>query len=200
MKKLLGPAVLFLLCSLPTFAQYEESRVELGGGFTFRSYGPPPNGGTAPNPHLDMFGWDATVSYDVNRWLTMATDFDGTYKSTADPEGGYDHTSIYSAVAGPRVYPLGHHRLAPFAHVMFGLAHATATASAATDCAPYCTLSDGSFALEAGAGLDLNATKHIAIRIGEFDYEKTNFLAFSFPPLSDTNNSYKYKAAVLLRF
>jgi opacity protein-like surface antigen len=204
MKKLLGPAVLLLLCSLPTFAQDEESKVEVGGGYTFRSFLPPTPGAGIPNPRLDMSGWNATVSFDINRWLTVATDADGTYQSSAEtpPLTGNTQTSIYSVVAGPRIYPLGHHKLAPFAHVMFGLAHARITSPTSTGCGTSfsCTFTDGSFDFEAGGGVDLNVSKHLAIRFGEFDYERTSFLSFSTYPLSDVSNNFKYKAAVLFRF
>lgn len=202
MKKLLGPAVLLLLCSLPTFAQDEQSKVEVGGGYTFRSYGPSPTGLSIPNPALHMDGWNAGVSYNVNNWFTLATDADGTYNSSKEsaPLTGNIQTDIYSVVAGPRIYPLGHHKLAPFAHVMFGLAHARVTSPPSTDCGSFCTFTDGSFDFEAGGGVDLNVSKHFAVRLGEFDYERTSFLDFSSPPLSDVNNNYKYKFAVLFRF
>ncbi|MGA8012284.1 MAG: outer membrane beta-barrel protein [Candidatus Acidiferrales bacterium] len=197
MKKLLGLAVFLVFFSLPTFAQYNESKVEVGGGYTFRSFQPSPVGDSLPNPRHSSNGWNATVAYNVNDWFTIATDVDGT----RDDEGANGLVKFYTVLVGPRVYPFGHHKLAPFAHVMFGLAHFNSTLpNSSNDCAPFCTLTDGSFAVEAGGGVDLNLTKHFAVRLGEFDYERTSFLSLSNPPLSATNNNYKYRAAILFRF
>lgn len=200
MRKLSGLFALLVLFSLPALAQDEGSRVEVGGGYTFRSFLPPTPGAGLPNPRVNFNGWNATVSYRATNWLTVATDVDGTYNSTPDVSGGSDQSSIYTVLAGPRVYPLGHHKLAPYGHVMFGLAHIRATLSSASDCGSFCTATDGSFAIQVGGGVDLNLSRHLAIRAAEFDYERTSFLDLSTPGLSDGSNNFKVKAGILFRF
>lgn len=199
MKKLLGLSVLLVFASLPAMAQGTPA-LEVGAGYTFRSFAPPPTGAPPAPPRVSMNGWNATVSYNVNDWFAVATDFDGTRNSVTDPLGGSDTTNIYTVLVGPRIYPVGHHKLSPFAHVLFGLAHLNINLPTSSGCSPFCTSTDGSFAFAAGGGLDMNLSRHFAVRLGEFDYERTSFLFIATPGLSDANSNYKFKAALLIRF
>jgi opacity protein-like surface antigen len=66
-------------------------------------------------------------------------------------------------MAGPRVYPMGHHAISPFVHVLAGGGHAKIDISGGG------SASDTAFAFEAGGGVDVNVTPRIAIRVGESD-------------------------------
>ncbi|HTR47788.1 MAG TPA: outer membrane beta-barrel protein [Verrucomicrobiae bacterium] len=198
MKKLLGPIALLLLCSLPAFAQ--DNKFEVGGGYTYRSFIPPTPGPDIPNPRVSYNGWNGSVAYHVNNWFSVATVVDGTYNSVADESGGNDKSSIYTVLVGPRVYPFGHHTIAPFGEALFGLAHIRTTLPSSTECGDFCTFTDGSFGVAVGGGVDLNLTKHVGIRAAEFDYERTSFVDLSTPGLSDASNNWKVSAGVFFRF
>jgi opacity protein-like surface antigen len=210
MKKLLGLLALLALASLPATAQLSISKIEVGGGYTFRSFAPPPSfaqdGVTVVNfPRVNMNGFDFNAVYNVNSWIGVAADVDGTRNTTPDSAvAGNDTTWIYTVMAGPRVYPLGHHKLTVFAQVLFGHAYFTVTVPMASGCGGNtgfsCKFTDGSFGFSAGGGVDWSLNHHLAVRLGEFDYERTAFPQIATATLSDTNNNYKYKAGVLIRF
>jgi opacity protein-like surface antigen len=179
--------------------------VEVGGGYTFRSFAYPPaegeDGGVLNFPRVSMNGWDANAALNLNKWIGVAADVDGTRSSAPDEISGNDITWVYTVMAGPRVYPIGHHKLTPFAQVLFGHSYLTITLPSETDCAPYCKFTDGSFAWSAGGGLDWAVSRHFVVRLGEVDYERTAFFKISSAPLlSDANNNFKVKAGVILRF
>lgn len=195
MKKLLGLSALLVFSSLPAMAQ-GTPLAEVGAGYTFRSLDVP------FSPRLTTHGWNASVVLNLNNWLGAATEVDGTRVSMPDSVlPGNDTTDVYTVLVGPRIYPVGHHRLTPFAHVLFGLAHSTITFPPSTDCAPApsCTITDGSFTLAMGGGLDFTLTRHFGVRLGELDYERTSLFHFLAPGTPDQSN-YKFKAGILIRF
>lgn len=194
MKKLLGPAVLLLLCSLPTFAQYEESRLEVGGGYTYRSLDIP------GSPRVNMNGWDGNAAFNVTRWFAMAVDGDGAYHPTTDPNGGTDHTTVLTVMAGPRFYPVGHHKLTPFVQGLFGKGFLDLSFPTNSS-GPAFSLSDDFFAWSAGGGVDYTVSKHIAVRLGEFDYEQfQSILLDGYNVPSPHQNNFKYKGGIVFRF
>jgi len=159
----------------------QDSRVDVGGGYTYRSWG-------FAGSRFNMNGWNATASFNVNNWLTAAADFDGTYTNSSTGTAW-----LYSFMGGPRIYPLGHHKTSPFVHALFGGDHTTINFSDGGGSA-----TDTTFAFEAGGGVDVDVTKHLAVRIGEFDYEQTRL--FGGPGGFPSQNNFKYKAAILFHF
>jgi hypothetical protein len=187
MKKLLALFALLAVFSSPALAQGTPI-FQVGGGYTFRSFNVP------FSPRLDMNGWNVTAEYAVTRWLSAAADIDGTYKSQPDTlVTGTDHTDITSFLFGPRIYPLGHHKLTPFVHALFGAGHSKLTAPGVPD------LTETDFAFAIGGGLDLSLGKHFALRVAKFDYEQTRFYK-SFAPGTPNQNNFKYSAALLIKF
>lgn len=184
MKKLLGLFALLALISVgvkPAMAQGGE----VGGGYTYRSWG-------LPGERINMNGWNATVGVGLNHWLTVAGDFDGTYSNQGTNGSGW----VESFLFGPRIYPVGHGKVAPFAHAMFGGSHASINFPASGG-SPAFTEADTAFAFEVGGGVDVNVTHNFAVRLGEFDYERTNL--FNGVGLPNQDN-YKFKAGILFRF
>jgi hypothetical protein len=181
MKKLLGLLALLALASVTgRSAMAQDSRVDVGGGYTYRSWG-------FPGTRFNMNGWNATASYNINSWLTAAADFDGTYTNNVTGTAWLD-----SYMGGPRVYPMGHHKISPFVHILAGGAHTTVNFAGGGGSA-----SDTTFAFEGGGGVDVDLTRHFAVRIGEFDYEHTSLFASLGIPVQ---NNFKYKAAILFHF
>ncbi|MBZ5696727.1 MAG: porin family protein [Acidobacteriia bacterium] len=204
MKKLLGLSALLLVASLPAMAQVSTPRIEVGGGYTFRSFAFPPAfndaGGVVNFPRVNMNGWDVNAAFNVTNWLAIAGDVDGTRNSSPDSfePTVNDTTWVYTVMGGPRVYPFGHHKITPFAQVLLGHGYLTIYIPPAAG-GPF-TLSDGSFAFSAGGGVDASLGHHFAIRLVEFDYERTAFTAIASPGLSDANNNFKVKVGAVIRF
>jgi hypothetical protein len=90
-------------------------------------------------------GWNAAVTGNVTRWFGVTADFSGVYKSGA---------SLHTYMFGPQ-FSVRTERVTPFAHALFG--GATVEGSSA-------------FSMALGGGLDVNAGKHLAIRLVQADW------------------------------
>jgi hypothetical protein len=176
MKKLIVLLALFVFASLPAMAQLNTSKIEVGGGYTFRSLD------GLGGPRINMNGWNATAGYNVAGWLQLALDVDGAYGTVLGA-----NLSQYTFFAGPRVYPLGHRKIAPFVHALAGISKFAVSA-------PGAAVTDSLFAFEVGGGVDAQVSKHISVRVGEVDFEQNRNLS------NPLQNNFKFKAGVILRF
>ena len=185
MKRLLGLLVLLALSTVPAMAQLDNTpKLEAGGGFLYRSYN------LQFAPRQNEVGWFATADYNFNSWVGIAADIDEGFRGTNVATDEYRH---YSFLFGPQVYPLGHHRLTPFAHALFGVSHFTFPLPIDEG------FTDSGFAFALGGGVDWRATRLISIRLGQFDYEQDqNFGCCSSG--NPTQHNFKLKAGVLLTF
>lgn len=187
MKKLLALFALLVVSSIPTLAQHREGETplfEVNGGYTYLRWQVPSF--VAPPSSLNYNGFNVGGTLNVTNWAGLAADISGTYNS----QNGAD-TNIYSYLVGPRIYPIGHHKLTPFGHALFGVAtlHIPGNIPA----------TEGKFSFEIGGGLDWTVMKHIAIRVGQLDYQRTQFLRYVDPSI-DNQNNFKYSAGVVFRF
>ena len=107
MKKLFGMLALVAIFTVPTLAQGTPT-FEAGAGYQYRSFDVPGGG-----PRLNMNGWQISADANINHWLGVTADFDGTYATF----GGGDNT-VYSYMVGPQIYPLGHHVITPYVNVL----------------------------------------------------------------------------------
>jgi opacity protein-like surface antigen len=190
MRKLFAVFALLAVSGIPTLAQ-DKPLFELSGGYTFQDWQVP----AILEPPPDYYhynGFNAGGAVHFTRLVSLALDVTGTYLTTSGPPS----TSIYSYLAGPRIYPLGHHRLTPYFHGLVG----AATYHVPSDVG---IPSETKFAWEIGVGLEYTLLRHVAIRLGQFDYEQTRFLhSFAGVPVVPKSNqdNYKYSAAVVFRF
>ncbi len=195
MRKLLGLMTFLLLASLPAMAQGTPAG-EVGGGYTFRSYGLPSF--EQPPSRISMNGWNATGDYNFNPWFGVAVDVDWTTNSTDGAE-----THISTAMIGPQIYPLGHHRLTPFVH---GLVGAGRYYFNVPDCGcfgPNFTndFSEYAVAWAVGGGVDYTVAPHVAVRLGQIDFEQVRFELQAFQSgAAAAQNNFKYSAGILFRF
>ncbi|HTA52983.1 MAG TPA: outer membrane beta-barrel protein [Candidatus Acidoferrum sp.] len=180
MKRILGLFALLMLSTLPALAQSEGyPKFEAGGGFLYRDYG------AQFQENTNEIGWFATADYNFRNWLGFDADFDGGY---AHPFHADTHQ--YTVMFGPQVYPLGHHRLTPFAHALFGVSHFNF---------PDFDFSDTAFGFALGAGADWKLTHHIALRVGEIDFEQ--FRNFGGGTTGNPlQNGFKAKVGVIFSF
>lgn len=115
--------------------------------------------------HLDggghLFGFTAAPAYNFKKHLAVEGDL--TY--TTSPENGA-RFNLFTYMAGVR-YTVRGKRLQPFVHALVGGAHIS-------DFGFHDTGWSGKF----GGGLDIVATKHIAVRVFQVDYFPTGFNGF----------------------
>jgi opacity protein-like surface antigen len=151
MRKSIALAALLVLLSVPAMAQ-KSPEAEVFGGYSFFSHG-------AHNLH----GWNASVNGNINHWLGIKGDFSGLYKT----KNGLRLT-LHTFTVGPQLSYRKNRRIVPFAHALFGVAHASAGYQ---DLA----YSRNSFAMNFGGGMDWVVHKNVAIRVIQSDLLVTYF-------------------------
>lgn len=186
MRRIFQLMSLFLLMSLPAFAQ-NTPKVEVFGGYAYfhtppryysnQVYGPYTS--ISNDPSLN--GWNVSVAGNVNSWLGVVADLGGYYANAETSTlvlGGFPIRStsgtttvrLYSFLFGPQLSYRKNEHFTPFIHALFGGVRqrfgpeVTSTASPQTD-----------FGMALGAGCDLKATEHLAIRVIQADYIRTRF-------------------------
>jgi hypothetical protein len=122
-------------------------KVELFGGAQFEHL----------QPSYNAAGWNGALTGNFKHILGITADFSGVYKSKRSS------SSVYTYTVGP-VLTARLPVVQPFAHALFGGAHA----SIGDD-------SDNSFAMLLGGGLDLGLRKGIGLRLLQADWLMTRF-------------------------
>src|SRR5262245_21961275 len=157
---------LFVLAAAIAFAgtsamAQEPSKIELAGLYTAipELFGP------------TCHGVAGSVSYNWNRWLSAVGDISGCKGS--GPSGIFSSPSSppithpwFTYLAGPRVSY--RRRLTPYAHALFGGAHANNDNS-------YSVIKGNAFAIAIGIGVDLKLSDRVAIRLIQPEYLRSNF-------------------------
>ncbi|HYL69094.1 MAG TPA: outer membrane beta-barrel protein [Candidatus Limnocylindria bacterium] len=207
MKKLLALFALLAVSSIPTLAQHRDGETpvfEVNGGYTYQRWSVPPvaQGPTGPTS-LNFNGFNVGASYNITRWLAAAADITGTYNNQG--AGGFNaKTHIYSYLFGPRIYPLGHHKLTPYVHALFGVATYNINIPAdLVNMLPPFQESNNDFSFAVGGGVDWSVGKHFAVRLGQFDYQQTRFLhsdAVGAGLSASNQNNFIYSAGLVVRF
>jgi hypothetical protein len=139
---------------------------DLSAGYTLQIFRTVSGG-----PRTSLQGWYASVNYNYYSWLGIEAQASGDYRFQPNP--GSD-IAIYGLMAGPRIYPLRHRKLEPWAHILFGGAIFRSHYPAFGGIGPITRVYD-SKAFEGGGGFDLNRWSHWGIRLIEIDYERTQF-------------------------
>jgi len=176
MRKLILLVVVLFAAAVPSFAQSYPS-TEIFGGYSYLSA--QPFGG-----RTGMNGWGASVSGNFGpKWGGVA-EFGGNYATVHEVVPGvgtFDlKTSIYPFLFGPRVSSRGK-AATGFAHVLIGGARLKVGDGSGT-----------SFAMAVGGGVDVNAGKSLAFRLGQADY---------FPNrLNGTwNSDFRFQAGIVIK-
>ena len=161
MRKLICVAALLLAISGLAMAA-EAPRPEVYGGYQFTST----DGGWHGS------GWNSGMNLNITRWLGATGDFSGVYSSG---------TSLYTYTFGP-VVSTRRHNFSPFAHALFGGAHAASGG-----------IGDGGMAMMFGGGVDVGNRK-LALRAVQFDW-----LTLRFAGVTNKNNM-RVTTGLLYRF
>lgn len=203
MKKLLGIVIVLMVVSVPAFCQ-DHPKAEVFGGYQYThiSYGIPSGAELLPGDHTaeSYNGWNGAFTVWAKPWLGVTGDVSGAYKSDALFSGSGVNVKVHTFMFGPTIASHSNEKFVPFAHVLFGGAHCSASGLGAGsgDCIG---AGSNSFAMAFGGGLDVGSKK-IAFRVGQFDYIYTRFGhegSADIPPLNH-QNTFRYSAGIVFRF
>jgi hypothetical protein len=143
MKKLAGVVLLIAAAAIGARAQ-ETPAVEASAGYSYLRIGG--SDGTNQN------GASGSAAFNVSNWLGVVGDFGGYHSS---PQGVSINT--YTYMFGPRVSYRTRTGVTPFAEMLFGGSHMSASAFGATGTV-------NPFAYSFGGGVDLRLSGHWALR------------------------------------
>jgi len=161
MRKLIGVVVVVLMVSALGMAG-EKPAPEVYGGYQF----------TSTDGGWHASGWNGAANMYVTRWFGVTGDFSGVYKSGSN---------LYTYTFGP-VVSKRKGNFSPYAHALFGGAHAGAAG-----------FGDGGMAMMFGGGLDVGAHK-LVFRAVQFDWMTLRFNGYT-----DKNNV-RVNTGLLYRF
>jgi hypothetical protein len=150
MRKLIAFASFVCMLSIVSLAQ-ETPKPEVYAGYQFTST----DGGWHGN------GWNTGANLYIMKWLGATGDFSGVYGSSSN---------LYTYTFGPTI-STHRHSVSPFAHALFGGAHAGSPLGG-----------DNGMAMMFGGGVDLGHQK-LALRAFQVDW-----MTLRFNGVTDKNN------------
>jgi len=158
-----------------------------------------------------LHGGNGSLAYNVNSYLGLVADFGGyrsteirrTGAGTAPPVVVDADGNVFTYLFGPRLSFRKHDRVTPFAHALFGVAHASKVSIPGCTGFPGCTPlpSENVFAMALGGGFDVKVHRHVALRIIQAEYLMTRFRDPS-PGAGQrgTRNNLRLSAGIVFRF
>jgi opacity protein-like surface antigen len=184
MRNSLALGLLFAIFGTVPLAKAQEgpSRLELYGGYDYiRANANPRIPGEPTSESLNTNGGSGQITFNGNNWLGLVADFSGY----ALARHGFATTHQISYLFGPRIN-LRRDRITPFAHVLLGGVWAEDG---------FVLGSVTAFGMTAGGGVDIDVSRHIAIRPVRAEYFLTKF--------SDGNNNrqnnFRFSAGIVVR-
>ncbi len=189
--------VLALLLSANLLMAQDAPKAEVFGGYSLLRTDT--GGLTGGSENLN--GWNAALTGNFTKNFGITADFSGHYKSLSVSQLGVSASAnfhSYTFLFGPQVGgSIGKAR--PFVHALFGANRASVTGSAAGVSA---SISDTGWAMAFGGGLDVKASKILAIRVAQADYLRTNH-GFSSSSLGVSTpsvglNNFRFSAGIVL--
>jgi opacity protein-like surface antigen len=192
-----------VLCFCSSSHAQDVPRVEIFGGYSYLnidvsslSNALNQAGVSGVGDRLSLNGWETSANVNLNRWVGIEGDLSGHYKGDCEGLSGLTCKDL-SFMGGPRfTYRKG--KITVFAHGLFG----GDTASVSTNGANFvsgasdvsASLSNTSFALAAGGGVDYMVTNRISVRLGQADY----FLTRHFNDIGvPSQNNYRVSAGIV---
>jgi len=174
-RRLTSLIFVLVLGSLVAAAQQSTSKFDVFGGYSYF------NGSTSGvTNRYSLNGWNGQGTYYLNHWLGATADFGGYYGS---PFGL--SANNYSFLFGPTVrIPVAH--VSPFAHVLFGADRIYESLLGGS-------VTDTSFGMALGGGVDIPVKGGLAVRAGQFDWLYSNHF-------STGQNNLRVSTGVVFRF
>ena len=193
MRKVSVVALFLVLCG--TFAVAQKG--ELAGGWNFLHL----DSDFLPTQNSVVGGFFIDGTYYFADVLGLTGEFDynkKTFSTEAPTLLSGDQARTYSFYGGPRVKArIG--TLEPFAHVLFGVTNLQLTQVGVP------SESANKFSMKLGGGLDVKFFPHLALRLGEVNFYRTDFsptdFSFGFPGAGtkDNQNNVTFSAGVVIR-
>ena len=166
-------AAFAVLCITTVAAAQEQPapKWELYGGYSFFHPGAdihgvlplgllPVSSRLEPNPR----GVAASVTYDFNRWFGLTLDSSTSWNSGEVGTDRVDDTALSNLSLGPK-FTFRHHRFSPFLEVLVGDHRLM----------PDAFHDIQKLGVMAGGGLDINLTRHVALRLLRADFVYSNY-------------------------
>jgi len=180
MKKVIFVCATLLLCVLPALAQ-DYPKAELFLGYEYVRFNPAHE--ASGNQNFNMNGGGGAILYNFKPAFGIKAEFTGAgagdMKVCSQVGSNCLTTSgnFFTYLFGPQ-FTYRTSRVMPFVHVLFGGAYSNVYGNiktAGTTSLGTADFGKQAFALAAGGGIDVKASKSIAIRLGQFDYFMTRF-------------------------
>ncbi|MBZ5722887.1 MAG: porin family protein [Acidobacteriia bacterium] len=182
MLRFLGLVTSILLVLSCFTAAQEHSTVDLFAGYQYThvALGHDING-------FNLNGWNVSANAFFNKYLGVSADFSGNYGSPRISVLGTNVSAqSYTYLFGPIVrFPVSP-KITPFGHVLFGGAHINASGFGLSG-------SDNSFSWAMGGGVDAEVHPHVAIRLGQVDWLRTQFA-------DSTQSNFRYSVGVVFKY
>ena len=175
MRRIVSLTFLLAVFSLAAFAQEGMNtapRAEIFGGYQYTRF----DGGANAN------GWNSTLTGNLNNWFGIAADFSGAYTSQS---GVSFHNYTYTF--GPVVSLRRNQKFTPFVHFLAGGFRGSASFNGVSG-------TGNGFAMMFGGGVDVKATRRVALRAFQFDW-----LSLHSNGVTDNNNM-RISTGLLLRY
>ncbi|HEX7996965.1 MAG TPA: outer membrane beta-barrel protein [Pyrinomonadaceae bacterium] len=180
MRKLILLTAMILACASVSFAQDDYNKVEFAVGY---SHARVDTGVDDPDFEDDFGdfltdrrgfnGFDTSITGNVSRYVGLKGNFTGHFKSDSFTDGLDTINTkerIYNFLGGVQIKDNSKTtRFKPFAHFLAGGAHQSIEFSSPGFSETF-KLDDTSFALKAGAGLDIRVHDRVDLRVIEFNY------------------------------
>lgn len=175
MKKFIPLLFLLLITATPALAQQIDEYPRLEGfiGYSYLY-------ADLIVDHDSAHGFAASLSGNLHRNFGITGDVTGHWGTFT----GVDFQN-YTFLTGPRVTGR-FERVTPYAHTLVGFANTRTLGD-----------SDNNFAWVGGGGLDVNATKEVAIRVAQLDYL---FIRASAGNLSGNSHSFRLSSGIVIRW
>src|SRR5277367_4343530 len=201
-----------LLFGTKTFAQ-DAPKAEVWLDYSYVRFNPQNNNIIQP---FSLNGGGGGVAFYFNKHIGIEGDFQGYGSQTrtftipgTSPAcnnggaacAGNAQANLFTYNIGPIVKFRAKH-FEPFVEAMFGGAHSNAYGNLVTEC-PTCVFSkspsNNAFDFLIGGGIDVPVSKHVALRLGQFDYILTRF-GNNLTNGNNNQSSFRYQAGVVFRF
>lgn len=159
-------------------AARSQDRIEAFGGYSYQRLQ-----STGSVTNVNVNGWNGALTLK-HHWIGATADFSGLYGTptvATIPVHVHQHNFLFGPQVSVHLW-----KVQPFAHALFGVTRlrqeAGTTSATSTD-----------FATALGGGVDVGVWPHLAVRVGQVDYFRTNYT-------NNTQNSVRVSAGLVARF